>query len=93
MNNASIKKPKQIDLTVFENFFDFVSQYILQHKREEKTRETTVPKLKLTDSGLGKLRYIAGRCIAKSKFHNMKQGTNNMYKKIKPHLFTNAFLK
>jgi hypothetical protein len=45
------------------------------------------------NAGLGKLRYIAGRCVAKCKYHYMEMGRNNMYKPKKQSVVTASFLK
>lgn len=49
--------------------------------------------LRVDSSDVGKLRYICGRCVVKSKHHFMKLGRNNMYKKDKVIVVSGCFLK
>ena len=47
----------------------------------------------MSDSGKGKLRYIFGRCIAKCRYHYMKQSMNGMYKPTLRNQNSRLFLK
>jgi len=92
------KKPDENDFTVFSKIFDYVSLFVLEKKTEHiKEKSFCNPKQEsypTTDAaGLGKLRYIAGRCVAKSKFHFMQMGRNNMYQKKKLLIVSECFLK
>ncbi|CAC5408437.1 unnamed protein product [Mytilus coruscus] len=91
------KKAESDDFTVFSRIFDFVSHFIIENKTSNIKDSTELPHQQSAysndDAGLGKLRYIAGRCIAKSKYHYMTIGKNNMYKKNKQSCVTDCFLK
>ncbi|VDI27813.1 Hypothetical predicted protein [Mytilus galloprovincialis] len=98
IENCCNRKAESDDFTVFSRIFDFVSHFIIENKTSNIKDSTELPPstkciLNDDDAGLGKLRYIAGRCIAKSKYHYMTIGKNNMYKKNKQSCVTDCFLK
>lgn len=83
------------DFLTFSKFFDIVSHFVLEGKAKAlKTVPTQGSKqdyLTVDSSDVGKLRYIYGRCVAKSKHHFMKLGRNNMYKKDKVIVVSGCF--
>lgn len=85
------------DFLTFSKLFDIVSHFVLEEKAKAlKTAPTQGSKqdyLTVDSSDVGKLRYICGRCVAKSKHHFMKLGRNNMYKKDKVIVVSGCFLK
>ncbi|VDI04295.1 Hypothetical predicted protein [Mytilus galloprovincialis] len=97
IENCCNRKAESDDFTVFSRIFDFVSHFIIENKTSNIKDSTELPHQQSAysndDAGLGKLRYIAGRCIAKSKYHYMTIGKNNMYKKNKQSCVTDCFLK
>jgi hypothetical protein len=68
------------DFVVFSKIFDFVSRFILESKSSQmkaSEEQPQIPNVYSSDNaGLGKLRYIAGRCVAKlssvNKFQHEK---------------------
>ncbi|CAC5398510.1 PIF1 [Mytilus coruscus] len=99
--NLLLEKHKlQLNLfltTIFENISNIYEQVFGKNKTSNIKDSTELPHQQSAysnnDAGLGKLRYIAGRCIAKSKYHYMTIGKNNMYKKNKQSCVTDCFLK
>jgi hypothetical protein len=91
------RKAESDDFVVFSNIFDFVSHFILDSKSSQmkaSEEQPQIPNVYSSDNaGLGKLRYIAGRCVAKCKYHYMEMGRNNMYKPKKQSVVTASFLK
>ncbi|CAG2186795.1 PIF1 [Mytilus edulis] len=83
IENCCNRKAESDDFTVFSRIFDFVSHFIIENKTSNIKDSTELPHQQSAysndDAGLGKLRYIAGRCIAKSKYHYMTIGKNNMH--------------
>ncbi|CAG2207257.1 PIF1 [Mytilus edulis] len=59
----------------------------------EKHDTKSESKMSLSDGGKGKIRYIAGRCVAKCRFHHMCHAKNNLYKKDKIKSVAKSFLK
>lgn len=72
------------DFLTFSKLFDKVSHFVLEEKAKAlkivPTQGSKQDYLTVDSSDVGKLRYICGRCVAKSKHHFMKLGRNNMYK-------------
>ena len=91
------RKAESDDFVVFSKIFDFVSHFILESKSSQmkaSEEQPQIPNVYSSDNaGLGKLRYIAGRCVAKCKYHYMEMGRNNMYKPKKQSVVTASFLK
>lgn len=89
-----IQKVEKNHLLIFSKLFDAVSQFILEKKVSQVTPVSTQSKTFAIDSaGLGRLRYLSGMCVAKSKHHYIKLGQTNMYKKDKSVFVCNCFLK
>ncbi|KAL3881351.1 hypothetical protein ACJMK2_027801 [Sinanodonta woodiana] len=67
----------------FGKILDRICEIILDNNTTNIFNTTPVahaPPIHVSESGQGKLRYFAGRCIAKSRYHNMKKGKNNLYR-------------
>ena len=83
-------KAESDDFVVFSKIADFVSHFILESKSSQmkaSKEQPLIPNVYSSDNaGLAKLRYIAGRCVAKCKYHYMEMGRNNMYKPKKNNL-------
>jgi hypothetical protein len=78
----------------FSRVFDYVSHVILERKASQlKGSSEKVNSFTSDSAGLGKLRYICGCCIAKSKFHFITLGRNNLFKGRKWTLVSSSFLK
>ena len=58
----------------------------------ESTPPIPIP-VAITGAGLGNIRYIEGRCIAKAKYHLMKSLKANLYKPKRKHDVNESFTK
>ncbi|KAL3888973.1 hypothetical protein ACJMK2_001332 [Sinanodonta woodiana] len=75
--------PNDDTFFAFEKILDRICEIILDNNTTNIFNTTPVahaPPILVSESGQGKLRYFAGRCIAKSRYHNMKKGKNNLYR-------------
>lgn len=90
------RKPDETDYTVFSRIFDHVSLCVLRKTNEQSTchhenQRGPDHNPAISEAALGKLRYIGGRCVAKSKYHFMKMGRANLYKKTKTKFVCQCF--
>ncbi|CAG2199801.1 PIF1 [Mytilus edulis] len=89
-------EPTGQDFEMCSKIYDKVTSVVLQKHTEHLLSSHDVnynKKNTMSDSGKGKLRYIFGRCIAKSRFHNMKHAKTNMYKKKNRESLAKSFIK
>lgn len=95
IRNFLQRYPTELEFDAFGKIMDKLVEIILEIKTSHIT-ENTVPSasaIPVSDAGKGQLRYIGGRCIAKSKYHNMKTAKNNLYKPKHRQKVNEAFLK
>ena len=87
--------PTELDYDASGKIVDKLEEIILEEKSshmfEDSLPTTTI--LPISDAGLGKIRYIGGRCVAKAKYHLMKSIKPNLYKSNKKQSVNIAFAK
>lgn len=89
-----LSEPSGSDFQICSEIFDKVTTTVLErHTNVTATTSNCPSRQEMSDSCKGKLRYIFGRCIAKSRYHNMKQAMNNLYSKSKANTLSKQFLK
>ena len=89
-----LSEPSRSDFQLCSEIFDKVASTVLQRHTNVTTNTSNCPsQQEMSDSCKGKLRYIFGRCIAKSRYHNMKRSMTNLYNKSKVNTLTKQFLK
>lgn len=89
-----LSEPSSSDFQICSEIFDKVTATVLErHTNVTATTSNCPSRQEMSDSCKGKLRYIFGRCIAKSRYHNMKQAMNNLYSKSKENTLLKQFLK
>lgn len=94
IENCIGKKAESNEFMYFSRVFDYVSHVILERKASQlKGSSEKVNSFTSDSAGLGKLRYICGCCIAKSKFHFITLGRNNLFKDKKWTFVSSSFLK
>ncbi|XP_063406721.1 uncharacterized protein LOC134690660 [Mytilus trossulus] len=88
-------EPSSLDFQLCSKIFDKATSAVLKKHADTITSQEKciTSSNEMSDSGKGKLRYIFGRCIAKCRYHIMKQALNNIYKKSNRHNSSNLFLK
>lgn len=91
------RKAEEDDFVIFSKIFDFISNSVLEKRassiKSAPDMASISSRIIYQTSGLGKLRYISGRCIAKLKHHLIKLSRTYLYNKKKFHLLTSCFLK
>jgi len=78
------RKPKTEDFVLCRTIFDKVSSTKLQDKttnlEETQAKKLAEKSVQDSESAFGKIRYIGGACIAKSRFHFVKSTRSSLYK-------------
>ena len=89
------RNPTSEDFDTCKNSFDKVTSLVLKENTETLEKGQVYPQIIATDSeaGTGKIRYIGGRCITKSRYHFMKCTRISMYKKGKTQAAACFYLK
>ncbi|KAJ8310830.1 hypothetical protein KUTeg_012695 [Tegillarca granosa] len=89
--------PSELDYEVCSVIFDKVKSIVLskqsQHLMVSKENKSKTVSVLISESGLGKLRYIFGRCIAKSRYSHMKIAKQNLYNPKNRESVAKSFLK
>lgn len=88
-------EPSSQHFEMCSKIFDRVTSEVLKRQSDliSLSNPSPSPIKEMSDSGRGKLRYIFGRCIAKSRFHYMKQSMNSVYKSTHRNQNSKLFLK
>ncbi|XP_071166174.1 uncharacterized protein [Mytilus edulis] len=89
-------EPNEVDFEICSKIFDYIKTEVLKKPMDilvKKHDTKSESKMSLSDGGKGKIRYIAGRCVAKCRFHHMCHAKNNLYKKDKIKSVAKSFLK
>lgn len=89
-------EPTNQDFELCSKMFDKVASAVLKkHSDHIDSKHDTsfVNPVNMSEAGKRKLRYIFARCVAKSRFHNMKNAKVHMYKQKNRVLVSKAFLK
>lgn len=84
-----------IDFAIIGQIFSKVSTHVLAEASEiMNTRKTDESNYcpSISDAGTGKIRYIGGRCVAKSKCHFMKIGRRCMHVANKRDVSSHAYI-
>ncbi|KAJ8319972.1 hypothetical protein KUTeg_001559 [Tegillarca granosa] len=89
--------PSELDYEVCSVIFDKVKSIVLskqfQHLMVSKENKSKTVSMLISESGLGKLRYIFGRCIAKSRYSHMEIAKQNLYNTKNRESVATSFLK